>query len=112
MTTIYLARHAESPKTDLNEWKRGLTDAGLIAAQSVTTYLKDEKIDLFFSSPYQRSLLTIEGAARCFGKEILIEEDLRECAFSGQHQTIPQADIYPLVRQMFANHAVAEDNFV
>ena len=109
MTTIYLVRHAESPKTDLNERKRGLTNAGLIAAQSVTTYLKDEKIDLFFSSPYQRSLLTIEGAARCFGKDILIDEDLRECAFSGKHQTIPQPDIYPLVRQMFANHAFSRD---
>lgn len=86
MTTVYFIRHAESPKTDLDERTRGLTDGGQMAAQHVTTYLKvkDKNIDLFFSSPYQRSLLTIEAAARHFGKDILIDEDLRECVFSGR----------------------------
>ncbi|WP_029333516.1 histidine phosphatase family protein [Exiguobacterium oxidotolerans] len=109
MTTIYFVRHAESPKTDLDERTRGLTDGGQMAAQHVTTYLKDKKIDLFFSSPYQRSLLTIEAAARHFGKDILIDDDLRECAFSGRHQTMPQADVYPLVQHMFIDHAFSRD---
>lgn len=109
MTTIYFVRHAESPKTDLDERKRGLTDAGLIAAQHVTTYLRDEKIDLFFSSPYQRSLLTIEEPARFFGQAIRIDENLRECVFSGQNQTMPQTDVYPLVRQLFADHAFSRN---
>ncbi|WP_214801346.1 histidine phosphatase family protein [Exiguobacterium sp. ERU656] len=109
MTTVYFVRHAESPKTDLDERTRGLTDGGQMAAQHVTTYLKDKKIDLFFSSPYQRSLLTIEGAALYFGKDIQIDEDLRECDFSGQNQTMPQADVYPLVRQMFADHTFSRD---
>ena len=109
MTTIYFVRHAESPKTDFDERKRGLTDAGLIAAQHVTTYLRDEKIDLFFSSSYQRSLLTIEEPARFFGQAIRIDENLRECALSGQNQTMPQTDVYPLVRQMFADHAFSRN---
>lgn len=109
MTTVYFIRHAESPKTDLDERTRGLTDGGQMAAQHVTTYLKDKKIDLFFSSPYQRSLLTIEAAAHYFGKDILIEENLRECAFSGRHQTMPQADVYPLVQQMFIDHTFSRD---
>lgn len=109
MTTIYLVRHAESPKTDLSERTRGLTDAGQLAAKRVTRFLTTEKIDLFYSSPYQRSLLTIEGAALYFGKDIQIDEDLRECDFSGQNQTMPQADVYPLVRQMFANHTFSRD---
>lgn len=109
MTTIYFVRHAESPKTDLSERTRGLTDAGQLAAKRVTRFLTTEKIDLFYSSPYQRSLLTIEGAALYFGKDIQIDEDLRECDFSGQHQTMPQADVYPIVRQMFANHTFSRD---
>lgn len=111
MTTVYFIRHAESPKTDLDERTRGLTDGGQMAAQHVTTYLKvkDKNIDLFFSSPYQRSLLTIEAAARHFGKDILIDEDLRECVFSGRHQTMPQADVYPPVQQMFIDHTFSGD---
>lgn len=109
MTTIYFVRHAESPKTDLSERTRGLTDAGQIAAERVARFLTTEKIDLFYSSPYERSLLTIEGAARSLGQAIRIDENLRECVFSGQNQTMPQADVYPLVRQMFADHTFSRD---
>jgi len=110
MTTIYFVRHAESPKTDLDERKRGLTDAGQIAAARVARFLTNEKIDFFYSSPYERSLLTIEGAARSLGQAIQIDENLRECVFSGQHQTMPQTDVYPLVQQMFADHAFSRDS--
>ncbi len=109
MTTIYFVRHAESPKTDLSERTRGLTDAGQMAAARVSRFLTTEKIDFFYSSPYQRSLLTIEGAARSLGQAIRIEENLRECVFSGQNQTMPQTDVYPLVRQMFADHTFSHD---
>ncbi|WP_214845520.1 MULTISPECIES: histidine phosphatase family protein [unclassified Exiguobacterium] len=109
MTTIYFVRHAESPKTDLSERTRGLTDAGQIAAERVARFLTTEKIDLFYSSPYERSLLTIEGAARSLGQAIRIDENLRECVFSGQNQTMPQTDVYPLVRQMFADHTFSHD---
>lgn len=109
MTTIYFVRHAESPKTDLSERTRGLTDAGQMAAARVSRFLTTEKIDFFYSSPYQRSLLTIEGAARSLGQAIRIDENLRECVFSGQNQTMPQTDVYPLVRQMFADHTFSRD---
>lgn len=110
MTTIYFVRHAESPKTDLDERKRGLTDTGQMAAARVSRFLTTEKINFFYSSPYQRSLLTIEGAARSLGQAIRIDENLRECVFSGQNQTMPQTDVYPLVRQMFADHAFSRDS--
>lgn len=109
MTTIYFVRHAESPKTDLDERKRGLTDAGQLVAKRVARFLTNEKIDFFYSSPYERSLLTIEGAARSLGQDIQIDENLRECVFSGQHQTMPQTDVYPLVQQMFADPAFSRD---
>lgn len=109
MTTIYFVRHAESPKTDLDERTRGLTDTGQMAAARVSRFLTTEKINFFYSSPYQRSLLTIEGAARSLGQAIRIDENLRECVFSGQNQTMPQTDVYPLVRQMFADHAFSRN---
>lgn len=81
-----------------------------MAAARVSRFLTTEKINFFYSSPYQRSLLTIEGAARSLGQAIRIDENLRECVFSGQNQTMPQTDVYPLVRQMFADHAFSRDS--
>lgn len=44
----------------------------------MSSILKDEKIDVFISSPYERAIQTIHEAAG--GKEILLFEDLRERA--------------------------------
>jgi 2,3-bisphosphoglycerate-dependent phosphoglycerate mutase len=43
-----------------------------------SSFLKDKKIDVFYSSPYQRSFDTIAGTAAFFGKEIVTDERLRE----------------------------------
>ena len=41
-------------------------------------FLKDRKIDVFYCSPYKRSMDTIADAAAFLGKEIITDERLRE----------------------------------
>ncbi|GIO40774.1 histidine phosphatase family protein [Paenibacillus apis] len=77
-TVLYFVRHAESIYVEGKERTRGLSDKGMKDAQTIRTILKPEDIDMFVSSPYERSIETIRSAANEYKKEILIEEDLRE----------------------------------
>lgn len=43
----------------------------------VTEFLKDKKIDVFYCSPYKRSMDTISEAAILFDKDILTDACLR-----------------------------------
>ncbi|SDW14547.1 histidine phosphatase family protein [Paenibacillus sp. CF384] len=100
-TYIYMVRHAESPRTDPNERTRGLTDKGWIDSRKITEMLKDEGIDTFISSPYRRAILTIEEAAACYDKEIIIVEDLREMAFPQDDGSLTEKDLYSFISNMF-----------
>ncbi|WP_248926266.1 histidine phosphatase family protein [Paenibacillus hamazuiensis] len=82
-TTIYFIRHAESPYTPGNERERGLSDKGREDAQRVSAVLAEEQIELFVSSPYERAIRTIAPLAAAQGKDIAIEEDLRERKMAG-----------------------------
>ena len=84
-TYIYMVRHAESPYTEGNERTRGLTPEGMVNANKVTEILKDEGIDIIISSPYARSILTVDGLARQLNLDIKTYEDLRERYFSDIH---------------------------
>lgn len=77
-TFIYFVRHAESVYVEGKERSRGLSEVGKSDALTIRDILKDEEIDLFISSPYERSLATIRPTANEYLKEIQIEEDLRE----------------------------------
>jgi 2,3-bisphosphoglycerate-dependent phosphoglycerate mutase len=77
-TILYFVRHAESVFVEGKERSRGLTAQGTKDAQRVTVILRSEDIDLFYSSPYERSIETIRPAAKELQKVIYIEEDLRE----------------------------------
>ncbi|MNW43443.1 bifunctional RNase H/acid phosphatase [compost metagenome] len=100
-TYIYFVRHGESPKTEGNERTRGLTDKGILDAQHVTELLKDEGIDFFISSPYNRAVLTIEELARLAEKEVIVIEDLRELVFIGEDEIYPDNELHSLVTRMF-----------
>ncbi|KEK22667.1 histidine phosphatase family protein [Bacillus gaemokensis] len=102
-TYIYMVRHGESPKTNGNERTRGLTEKGKLDACRVTELLKEEGVDTFISSPYSRAVLTIEGLAQFYDKEILINENLRECTFSGEDKIISNKELYPLVERLFSD---------
>ncbi|PGK33661.1 histidine phosphatase family protein [Bacillus anthracis] len=102
-TYIYMVRHGESPKLEGNERTRGLTNQGYMDACRVTDILKAERIDTFISSPYNRAMLTIEGAANFYEKEIVVYENLKECRFASEDLVISDKEVYPLVKKMFSN---------
>ncbi|MFV0551327.1 MAG: histidine phosphatase family protein [Anaerorhabdus sp.] len=78
VTTIYFVRHATSDHTNRDERTRGLTEKGLQDCKLVTEYLNDKDIDFLFSSPYHRSVLTIQDFANKSNLDIQCIEDFRE----------------------------------
>lgn len=77
-TILYYVRHGESVFVEGAERIRGLSDQGIKDAQIIRDILRYENIDMFFSSPYERSIETIRPTAIEQQKEIMIKEDLRE----------------------------------
>lgn len=62
-TVIYLVRHAEKVTSNPNETDPVLTPAGYARAQALQHYFKNIPVDVFFSSPYKRTRLTLEPLA-------------------------------------------------
>ena len=102
-TYVYMVRHGDSPKEG-NERTRGLTKKGLSAVKKVTDILIEEDIDIVISSPYIRSILTVEGLAKQIGKKVLIFEDLKERKFFGENNRISDKDLFPLLEKSYCNH--------
>ena len=75
-TFVYMVRHGESPKEG-NERTRTLTEKGYLDVKRVTDILKEDEINIVVSSPYLRSILTVEQIARHIGKEVLVLENLK-----------------------------------
>lgn len=101
-TYLYMVRHGESPKVG-NDRKRGLTEKGKLDAQRITDVLKDEGINTVISSPYTRSILTVEPLAKQIGQEVLVFEDLRERIFSAEDERISDKELFPLLKKSFSD---------
>lgn len=78
MTKVYFVRHAQPEHAWKEDRTRPLTKEGKEDSGIVLEFLKDKEIDVFYCSPYKRSIDTIADTAEYFGKEIIINEDLRE----------------------------------
>lgn len=78
MTRVYFVRHAQSDHRGEDDRIRPLTEEGKQDAEIVLTFLKNKEIDVFYCSPYKRSLDTIMSTAAFYGKEIITDERLRE----------------------------------
>ncbi len=78
MTKVYFVRHAEPVHAHEDDRTRPLTAEGLEDRKIVLETLEDKEIDVFYCSPYLRSMATIEEAADFFEKEIFTDERLRE----------------------------------
>jgi len=78
MTKVYFVRHAEPVHAHADDRTRPLTVDGLEDRKIVLETLKDKNIDVFYCSPYARSMATIEEAAKAYGMEIHTDERLRE----------------------------------
>jgi 2,3-bisphosphoglycerate-dependent phosphoglycerate mutase len=101
-TMIYMVRHGDSPK-DGNERTRGLTEKGLLDARRITDRLKEENVDVVVSSPYLRSILTVEKAGQQIGKEVVVLEDLKERIFSSAAERVCDKDLVPLLEKSFSD---------
>lgn len=99
-TVVYMVRHGESPKEG-NDRTRGLTEKGYLDAQRVTDILKDEKIDAVVSSPYIRSILTVEKIAQHIGQEVLVFEDLKERIFSSENKRLADKELVQILEKSF-----------
>ncbi|MDR7071598.1 histidine phosphatase family protein [Fictibacillus barbaricus] len=100
-TFIYMVRHGDSLKEG-NERTRTLTEQGHLDAQRVTDILKKEKIDEVVSSPYIRSILTVDKLAKLIGKDVLVFEDLKERIFSLEDNRISDQELAPLLEKSFS----------
>lgn len=79
MTTIYFVRHCQPDFTNNPaDRERPLSAEGQKDSFAVMEFLKDKKIDDFYSSPYKRSYDTVIHAAEYYGKQIMTDERLRE----------------------------------
>lgn len=78
MIKVFFVRHAQPEHDWKDDRTRPLTGEGKIDSQSVKLFLKDKKIDSFYSSPYKRSIDTIADSAAYFDKEIHTDERFRE----------------------------------
>ncbi|MFI8684870.1 histidine phosphatase family protein [Rossellomorea sp. NPDC077527] len=112
-THMYMVRHGDSPKAG-DERTRALTEKGMADARRITDLLKTIEIDAVVSSPYLRSVQTVEGVSRHIGKPVVIEEDLKERVFSAGNTRISDQELGPLLEKSFQdpNYALkgAESN--
>ncbi|QWH17109.1 histidine phosphatase family protein [Bacillus mycoides] len=102
MTTIYFVRHAHSTYTK-EERERSLSEKGWLDAQNITSLLKDEKVDVVISSPYERAIQTVEGIANANKLSIQLEEDLRERLLSKE----PVEDFYDAIQKVWEDWTFA-----
>ena len=78
MTKVYFVRHAQPDFAWEDDRTRPLTAEGKVDSAVVAEFLKDKQIDVFYCSPYLRSMDTIADTAQYYGKEIITDERLRE----------------------------------
>lgn len=84
ITTVYLVRHCQSIANSKRKYNSkaqddlGLSEIGLLQAESVGRYFAGKKIDLIVTSPFKRTLQTTD-AIRKYANAVVIRSDaLRE----------------------------------
>ncbi|MDE7157024.1 MAG: histidine phosphatase family protein [Lachnospiraceae bacterium] len=103
MTRVYFVRHAQSEHAWKEDRTRPLTEEGKRDSAIVLEILKDKKIDVFYCSPYKRSMDTIADVAAYFGKEIITDERLRE------REKGPDGNNHEMFQKRWADHDYHED---
>lgn len=104
MTKIYFVRHAQPEHDHEDDRTRPLTAEGEKDAEIVLEFFKDKAIDVFYCSPYKRSMDTIAQTAEFFGKEIMTDDRLREreAGFNG--------NTHEMFWKRWADHAYHEED--
>lgn len=78
MTKVYFVRHAEPEHSWADDRTRPLTKEGIKDCDIVLNFFQTRKIDKFYSSPYKRSVDTIQSSADYFHCKIITDERFRE----------------------------------
>lgn len=78
MTEVYFIRHAQSDRLYHDDRTRPLTREGLADSEKLAEILKDKGIAHIISSPYTRTLQTVESLAKALRLETETNEELRE----------------------------------
>lgn len=97
MTRVYFVRHAQSDYRSGSDRERGLTAEAMEDRQVVLDFLRDKPVDVFWCSPYRRSLDTIRTAAEFFGMPIRTDERLRE------RETVPGGNCREMFRKRWGD---------
>ncbi|SDZ13873.1 histidine phosphatase family protein [Bacillus sp. 166amftsu] len=97
-TNIYFIRHAHSPFIYGQERKRPLSKEGRESATKLVNSLQDISFDTVLSSPYTRSLQTLEGLID--PSKIIVKEDLRERTLKGNYK-LPENEIELAIKKSF-----------
>lgn len=95
-----MIRHAESPFIFGEERTRKLSKDGGIDAEKVAKLMHSEKIDVIVSSPFARSIQTIEAIAATRNLEIMLFEELRERMIKGDYQ-LSWEEVEPAIKKSF-----------
>ncbi len=103
MTKVYFVRHAQPDFSWKDDMTRPLTEEGKKDVKVVLECLKDKQIDVFYCSPYKRSIDTIAETAEYYGKEIIIDARLRE------REKGPNGNNHRMFRKRWADHSYHEE---
>ena len=103
MTKVYFVRHAQPEHDHVDDRTRPLTKEGLADAKIVLETLRDKGIDVFYCSPYKRSLDTIRETAEYYRMEILTDERLRE------REKGADGNNHGMIQRRWENHAYHEE---
>jgi 2,3-bisphosphoglycerate-dependent phosphoglycerate mutase len=99
-TTIFMIRHAESPFIFGEERTRKLSKDGELDAEKVAKLMLNEKIDVIVSSPFARSIQTIEPIATTRNIKIELYEELKERMIKGNYK-LPWEEVEPAIKKSF-----------
>ncbi|MDE6724538.1 MAG: histidine phosphatase family protein, partial [Ruminiclostridium sp.] len=105
MIHIYFIRHAQSDRSFQQEQGRPLTAEGVSDSEKITEVLKDKGITHILSSPYKRTLQTVESLSEALGINIEIDEDLKERDAGKWHGD----RFFDYVKQQWENFDYASD---
>ena len=104
ITKVYFVRHAQPEHMWEDDRTRPLTAEGRKDTKIVTDFLANKGIDVFYSSPYKRSFDTIADTAACYGKDIIVDERLRE------REKGINGNEYGMFEKRWADHDYCEEN--
>lgn len=103
-TRIYFVRHAQPDHNWIDDRTRPLSEEGKCDLPIVADFFKDKQIDLFYSSPYKRSMDTIADTAIFFKKNIITDERFRE------RKKGKNGNNYEVFEKRWSNHDFHEEN--